>query len=106
VFYNDYQDFQARVSRIVTSPNQPVPGADFAVINAGGLTSYGAELEATAYATSQLRLDAAIGYLHSEYDEFFEERIIAGVPTIIDRSWQTPAFAPEWTVRLGGQYEW
>ncbi|MBL8780917.1 MAG: TonB-dependent receptor [Alphaproteobacteria bacterium] len=102
-FYNDYTDFQARVSRSVTSPTQPIPAIDFAVLNAGGLEIYGAELEFLAYPVPELRLDASIGYLHAEYTEFFEVR--AG-PVTIDRSWQTPAFSPEWTMRFGGQYEW
>jgi iron complex outermembrane recepter protein len=102
-FYNDYTDFQARVSRSVTSPTQPIPAIDFAVLNAGGLEIYGAELEFLAFPVPELRLDASIGYLHAEYTEFFEVR--AG-PTILDRSWQTPAFSPEWTARFGGAYEW
>ena len=102
-FYNDYTDFQARVSRSVTSPTQPIPAIDFAVLNAGGLEIYGAELEFLAYPVPELRLDASIGYLHAEYTEFFEVR--AG-PVTIDRSWQTPAFSPEWTMRFGSQYEW
>jgi iron complex outermembrane recepter protein len=112
-FYNDYTDFQARVSRLVTSPTQPVPAIDFAVLNAGGLEIYGAEFELTAFPVPELRLDAAIGYLHSEYSEFSETRNLANpapppatVPTPVDRSWQTPAFSPEWTMRFGGAYEW
>jgi iron complex outermembrane recepter protein len=108
-FYNDFQDFQARVSRVVTSPSQPVPAIDFAVINAGQLEIYGAELEFIAYPTPQLRLDAEVGYLHSEYAEFFEIRANAAPPpptVTLDRSWQTPAFSPEWTARFGGAYEW
>jgi iron complex outermembrane receptor protein len=112
-FYNDYTDFQARVSRLVTSPTQPIPAIDFAVLNAGGLEIYGAELEFLAFPVPELRLDAAIGYLHAEYSEFFEVRNLtnpapppATVPTPVDRSFQTPAFSPEWTMRFGGAYEW
>jgi iron complex outermembrane recepter protein len=105
IFHNDYEDFQARVSRIVTSPSQPVPGPDFAVINAGALEINGAELELTYLPIENLRLDAQIGYLDAEYGEFFEERIIAMVPTIIDRSFQEPAFSPDWTARFGANYE-
>jgi iron complex outermembrane recepter protein len=101
-FYNDYTDFQARVSRVVTSPSQPVPAIDFAVINAGGLEIYGAELELLAFPMPELRLDAQIGYLHAEYSEFFETRNPG--PIVVDRSFQTPAFSPELTARFGGQY--
>jgi len=108
-FYNDYTDFQARVSRVVTSPSQPIPAIDFAVLNAGGLEIYGAEFEFLAFPVPELRLDAAIGYLHAEYSEFFETRANAAPPpatVTLDRSWQTPAFSPEWTMRFGGAYEW
>ena len=108
-FYNDYTDFQARVSRSVTSPTQPIPAIDFAVLNAGGLEIYGAELEFLAFPVPELRLDAAIGYLHAEYSEFKEERANTTPPpptVTLDRSWQTPAFSPEWTMRFGGAYEW
>jgi iron complex outermembrane recepter protein len=105
IFQSDYEDFQARVSRLVTSPSQPVPGPDFAVLNAGQLDISGAELEVSYTPIDNLRLDAQIGYLNAEYGEFFEERIIAMTPTIIDRSFQTPAFSPEWTARFGANYE-
>jgi iron complex outermembrane receptor protein len=105
IFHNDYEDFQARVSRLVTSPSQPVPGPDFAVLNAGALDINGAELELIFTPVDNLRLDAQIGYLNAEYGEFFEERIIAAVPTIVDRSFQQPAFSPEWTARFGANYE-
>ncbi|MBL8536913.1 MAG: TonB-dependent receptor [Hyphomonadaceae bacterium] len=111
VFYNDYQDFQARVSRTVTSESQPVPAIDFAVLNAGSLVSYGAELELSYVPIDALRLDAQIGYLHAEYDEFFETRSLpnpapppANIPTLVDRSFQAPAFSPEWTARVGASY--
>jgi iron complex outermembrane receptor protein len=108
VFYNDYQDFQARVSRAVTSPSQPVPAIDFAVLNAGQLEIYGAELEFVANPVRGLTLSADIGYLHAEYGEFFEQRAATppatGIVTL-DRAWQTPAFSPEWTGRFAGSYE-
>ncbi|MFC3078475.1 TonB-dependent receptor [Phenylobacterium terrae] len=107
VFYNDYQDFQARVGRAIVSPNQPVPSVDFAVLNAGQLEIWGAELEIAANPVPQLTLNAEIGYLNAEYGEFFEERP-TGTPGVfipLDRSWQTPAFAPEWTARFAGAYE-
>lgn len=112
VFYNDYRDFQARVSRSVVSDTQPVPAIDFAVLNAGGLEIYGAELELSANPVENLTLDAQIGYLHAEYTEFIEVRNLANpapppatIPTAIDRSFQEPAFSPEWTARFGAAYE-
>ena len=109
VFYNDYQDFQARVGRSVVSPSQPIPAIDFAVLNAGQLKIYGAELELAANPIAGLSLNAEVGYLHAEYGEFAEQRAATPPATgfvTLDRSWQTPAFSPEWTARLAGRYEW
>lgn len=109
VFYNDYQDFQARVGHSVTSPTQPIPAIDFTVLNAGQLKIYGAELELAANPVAGLSLNAEFGYLHAEYGEFAEQRAAVAPATgftTLDRSWQTPAFSPEWTARLAGRYEW
>ncbi|MFN3521747.1 MAG: TonB-dependent receptor [Phenylobacterium sp.] len=108
VFYNDYQDFQARVGRAVVSPTQPIPSIDFAVLNAGQLEIYGAELELAANPIQGLSLNAEIGYLHAEYGEFVEQRAATPPATGfvgLDRAWQTPAFSPEWTGRFAGAYE-
>ncbi len=108
VFYNDYQDFQARIGRAVTSPSQPIPSIDFAVLNAGQLEIYGAELELAANPIPGLSLNADVGYLHAEYGEFKEQRAASAPATgfiTLDRAWQTPAFSPEWTARLAGSYE-
>ena len=109
VFYNDYQDFQARIGHSVTSPTQPIPAIDFTVLNAGQLKIYGAELELAANPFAGLSLNAEFGYLHAEYGEFSEQRAAVAPATgftTLDRSWQTPAFSPEWTARLAGRYEW
>lgn len=106
LFRTDYNDFQARVSRSVTSPAQPIPAIDFAVLNAGELDIQGAELEVAYNPVEGLLLDAQIGLLHAEYGEFFEQRVVGGVVTRVDRSFQRPAFSPRWTARFGAQYEW
>lgn len=107
VFYNDYEDFQARVSDCVADAATPGGNCTIAltVLNAGQLDIKGAELEVYANLTSALQLDAQIGYLDASYGEFDEVRVIGGAETTIDRSWQTPAFSPEWTLRFGGSYE-
>lgn len=96
-FWNFYKNFQARVSRSVTSPSQPVPAFDFAVLNAGSLHINGGELETVWQWTQTFKLDAQLGYLEADYKTFLDARA-AGV---IDRSWQTPAFSPKWTLRFG-----
>ncbi|WP_122467029.1 TonB-dependent receptor [Brevundimonas lutea] len=105
-FHNDYQDFQARVSDCVDDATVPGGNCTIAltVLNAGELEIRGAELELSANPTPALQLDAQVGWLDAEYGEFNEVRVIGGVETTIDRSWQTPAFSPEWTARFGANY--
>ena len=104
-FYNDYTDFQARVSRSVTSPTQPVPAIDFAVLNAGGLEIYGAELEFLAFPVPELR-PRRRDRLSRTPSTRSSSTFAARPGQSLDRSWQTPAFSPEWTMRFGGAYEW
>jgi iron complex outermembrane receptor protein len=101
-FWNFYKDFQARVSRSVTSPSQPIPAIDFAVLNAGSLHIDGGELEFAWQATPTFKLDSQIGYLQADYKQFSEVRTGFGA---IDHSWQTPAFSPKWTARFGASKE-
>jgi len=100
VFHNDYTDFQARISQCVVQPGFPVCQIELTVLNAGELNLSGAELELYARPIDGLTLDAQIGYLDAEYGEFVDLRFPGA-----DRSFQTPAFAPEWTLRFGGAYE-
>ena len=97
VFYGNYKDFQARIST-----GSGITG-DFAVLNAGKLKQYGAELELFARPTDQLQLDAEIGLLHASYDQFLDPQFGPGDPRD-NRSWETPAFAPHVTARLGALY--
>jgi iron complex outermembrane receptor protein len=69
------------------------------VVNAGKLRIRGAELEAAWTPISALLLDAQVGYLNADYKEFFDDRFPND-----SRAFQTPAFSPKWTLRLGGQY--
>jgi iron complex outermembrane receptor protein len=49
-----------------------IPGTTTARLqNAGDLRSYGVEFDLTAQATSALRLDAGLAYVHAEYRDFF-----------------------------------
>ena len=97
-FYNQYEDFQARVARGsgLTSV--------FSVINAGQLEQYGAELELFWRPVRALQLQAQLGLLEASYSEFFDPRFAPDSNPLNDRSWNTPAFSPEVTFRLGGVY--
>jgi len=98
VFHNDYKDFQARVGG---SDLDPIFGATptLSVLNAGKLRIRGAELEAAWTPLQGLLIDGQIGYLDADYKEFDDVRFPNG-----SRAFQTPAFSPKWTLRLGSQY--
>jgi len=99
-FWNDYRDFQARVSGTGLDPVTNLPSPVLSVINAGKLDIKGFEVEAAWTPLPGLLFDTQIGYLHAEYDEFADARFPGG-----SRAFQRPAFAPRWTWRLGAQYE-
>lgn len=102
VFHSDYKDFQARVSGLDEDPATGIPLAKLSVLNAGKLRMRGAELEASWTPVERLLLDAQIGYLDAEYKEFDDVRFTACCSG--SRAFQTPAFAPKWTMRFGAQY--
>jgi iron complex outermembrane receptor protein len=99
VFHNDYRNFQARVSGIDSDPVTGLPSPVLSVLNAGKLRIRGAELEASWTPVANLLIDAQIGYLDAKYREFADARFPGG-----SRAFQTPAFAPDWTMRYGAQY--
>lgn len=105
-FYNNYEDFQARVSDCV--PNPAVPGGAcviaLTVLNAGQLDISGVELELEARPIPALTLDAQVGYLDAAYGEFEETRLVGAAQVVYDRSDQEPAFSPDWTARFGAAY--
>jgi len=96
VFSNSYRDFQARVAE-----TDEVALPLLSVLNAGKLRINGAELEAAWTPIEGLLLDSQIGYLDADYKEFDDDNF----PAFGDsRAFQTPAFAPDWTLRFGAQY--
>ena len=101
VFDNEYKDFQARVSGLDTDPITGLPAPKLSVLNAGKLRIRGAELEAAWTPTSGLLIDGQLGYLDAKYKVFDDARFIAFGGS---RAFQTPAFAPKWTLRVGAQY--
>jgi iron complex outermembrane receptor protein len=113
VFYNDYKDFQASVTRSEPDPVNPDPanptGAPLivqTVLNAGKLTTYGVELDTVYRPIRPLTLDAQVGYLHAAYDTFNDQGYVTAANPTGDRSYQTPAFSPKFTGRLGAAYQW
>ncbi|MDP1630745.1 MAG: TonB-dependent receptor [Caulobacter sp.] len=102
LFTNDYEDFQARVSGTVIDPGTGLPSPELTVINAGKMKTQGVELELAARPIPGLLLDAQIGYLDAAYKNFADARFTGFGGS---RAFQTPAFTPEWTGRIGSQYE-
>jgi iron complex outermembrane receptor protein len=101
VFDNEYKDFQARVSGLDTDPITGLPAPKLSVLNAGKLRIRGAELEAAWTPAQGLLIDGQLGYLDAKYKEFADARFTSFGGS---RAFQTPAFAPKWTLRLGAQY--
>jgi len=101
-FYNDYRNFQARVAGTGVDAVTGLPSPVLSVINAGKLTTYGFEVEAswTPPSVPGMMIDTQIGYLNAQYDVFADTRFPGG-----SRAFQRPAFAPKWTWRVGAQYE-
>ena len=101
LFYNDYRDFQASVTQAVPDPVQPNPPLIVqTVLNAGKLRTDGAELELAYHPITPLRLEANVGYLDAHYVTFTDLSFPGG-----SRAFQTPAFSPKYTARVGGAYE-
>ncbi|WND03630.1 TonB-dependent receptor [Temperatibacter marinus] len=94
-FYNDYTDFQARISRLADLTD-PTVGFDNPTVNAADLKIYGLEGDVTA-TLGPLSLIFTGGYLHSEYGEFVDD---SG-----DRSSNTPVFSPKLTVGITASYK-
>ena len=63
------------------------------------VTFIGRQAHVDTINTNGLLLDTQIGYLDAEYKEFFDNRFPND-----SRAFQTPAFSPKWTIRLGAQY--
>jgi iron complex outermembrane receptor protein len=99
-FTSTYEDFQARVSG--TEDVLGIPTPTLSVLNAGKLKINGAELEAAWTPIDNLLLDTQVGYLDADYKDFDDVRFTTCCGG--SRAFQTPAFAPKWTVRLGAQY--
>ncbi|MBW8303588.1 MAG: TonB-dependent receptor [Brevundimonas sp.] len=93
VFWNDYTDLQ------LSSFSADGGGGFIALFtNAGAATIRGAELELTARPIPELTLNATVGYLDAQYDEYIG-------PGGVDISDQRHLVnAPEWSARFGGVY--
>lgn len=96
-FYNDYQDLQ------LNGFGQDPDTGQFVSLftNAAQAKIQGLEFGMNARPTSQLTIDASLGYLDSEYDEF--NSLVNGVLT--DVSDRRLTNSPKWTAFLGATQE-
>ncbi|MBX9801754.1 MAG: TonB-dependent receptor [Caulobacteraceae bacterium] len=94
VFYNEYQDQQ------VTTQVPAVGGIASFVDNVGSSTFYGAEFEGQLRILDNLSANFAVGYLHSDFEEFLRYNLT--LARFEDISNQVVLQnAPEWTGYLG-----
>ncbi|MDB5446823.1 MAG: TonB-dependent receptor [Phenylobacterium sp.] len=105
LFYNDYRDFQASVTRSEPDPiptNPPIFVQT--VLNAGKLRTEGVELEAVWNPVRAFHVDAQAGYLDAKYVRFNDAAFITPTNPTGDRTKQDPAFSPKWTARVAPAY--
>ena len=77
------------------------------ILNAGEATVWGVELEASARPIPSLSIDASVGYLNTEYDEFISiDNVLNPALGFQDLAGNELVHAPEWKLSLGLQYEW
>jgi iron complex outermembrane recepter protein len=102
IFYTPYEDVQVTTQQFQIVNGLPTNVT--AVLNAGEQLNKGAELEAVWRPIDALTLTLNAGYLEAEFEEFLTS---CGPGCLSDvSSINTPINAPDWTVFLGGQYEW
>lgn len=88
LFYSKYQDIQQTIAD---------PQVQFRVANAGDAVLKGFELETVIVPVDGFRIDAAVGYTDSEF-----ENVPAAVGPI---NGNRLPFSPEWTVSVAAQYD-
>lgn len=94
IFYNEYNDQQ------VTTQVPAVAGIASFVDNVGSSTFYGAEFEGRVQILDSLSANVAVGYLHSDFEEFLRYNLALGVYEDISDQ-VVLQNAPEWTGYLG-----
>lgn len=113
LFHSDYDNYQANFYDTVAG--QVVTR----LINAGSVTTQGAELDLAVQATRQLKLSAALAYTHARIDEF---ACPAGAAASCNVDGKPLPFAPDWKsyaradytipldngldIELGTDYSW
>ncbi|AVT50249.1 TonB-dependent receptor [Shewanella baltica] len=98
LFYMDRQDQQVAASQ--QDPDKPQRFILFTE-NAGSSNNYGAELDATWYATDNLQIYSSLGWLETAYGDYqYQDKY----GTEVDLSGRDLAHSPHFTYSLGGTY--
>jgi iron complex outermembrane receptor protein len=92
-FYEDYHNIQETIQ--YTFADMPTVQA---LANAASAVVYGAELEASLLVTSEFRLDASAGALHSHYNSF------VGLPATTNVNTLRFDYVPNFTGNVAGTY--
>ena len=100
IFDTSYSDKQELAVPDVADPALATAG----VVNLAEASLFGVEFEGNWLVTDNLRLDLALGYLDSEFDEILGGSAFSNPFTITTAS--SLAFTPEWTWDLGISYLW
>ncbi|WGF87870.1 TonB-dependent receptor [Marinivivus vitaminiproducens] len=91
IFYTKFDDQQVETAN-------PLDALDSEIQNAGSSESYGFEFEPSFAVTSRFSTFLSVGYVHTEFDDFNDA-------TFGDYSGESFPEAPEWTVAMGGRYD-
>ncbi|MCU8057269.1 TonB-dependent receptor [Shewanella sp. SM34] len=98
LFYMDRQDQQVAASQ--QDPDKPQRFILFTE-NAGSSNNYGAELDATWYATDNLQVYSSLGWLETAYGDYqYQDKY----GTEVDLTGRDLAHSPHLTYSLGGTY--
>lgn len=98
LFYMDRQDQQVAASQ--QDPNKPQRFILYTE-NAGSSNNYGAELDATWYATDNLQLYSSLGWLETAYGDYqYQDKY----GSYVDLTGRELAHSPHFTYSLGGTY--
>ncbi|MDT3337706.1 TonB-dependent receptor [Shewanella sp. SP1S1-7] len=98
LFYMDRQDQQVAASQ--QDPDKPQRFILFTE-NAGSSNNYGAELDATWYATDNLQIYSSLGWLETAYGDYqYQDKY----GTEVDLTGRDLAHSPHFTYSLGGTY--
>jgi iron complex outermembrane receptor protein len=103
VFYTDYKNLQVPGSIPTLAANGTVSGFAGSLTNAGKAKIKGVELEALAYLTNQLSVNAMYSYIDADYKEWFVANAAGLVNIAPHTEFQN---TPRNAANLGVSYDW